>query len=313
MQHGAGLRLKSMAVGMVRLQFLGLVLVATFCQGQVPTRGTLVAIVPANRGIIVAADTRQTVPIDTHLSLLGSVTQTYCDGRTKLFVPKLRKRTVVFQTGNGLQLPLFGALPLDICGYLRSTPPILDIANFLVQQVDAKPKQVLTQTEIREIAEHCVAEVMEFARKYEAIHPLNQFLGQDMFRGNIVSYDVKHKTGLLGSFSIRVDSLGTPVVGEVQWHEFWQADKVIKDLFRVGETDYVDQYVLKLGQPSLGPYNALSTKIVSQTSLSDATSAALSLITATEETTKSVTPPHGIGGPIDVATITKTGTVLERH
>ena len=53
---------------------------------------------------------------------------------------------------------------------------------------------------------------------------------------------------------------------------------------------------------------ALLGKTIAQTSLADATLAALSLIIATEETAKVVTPPYAIGGPIDVATITKTGT-----
>lgn len=294
-------RLKGYAVAMSRLFVVVLVLLATLCQGQVPAGGTLVAVVPANGGIIVAADTRSTVA------------QTYCDGQAKLFVPRLRKRTVVFQTGQGLQLPLSGALPVDLCRYLRSTSPLLDIANFLVHQLDAKPKQVLTQTETQEIAGHCVSEVIEFAHKNEALHPLNPYLGQDMFRAAIVSYDATRETGLLGSFIIRVDSLGAPVLGEVQWREFLKADKTDDDVNSYGETEYVGQCVYKLSQQFLGPYKALSSKTVSQISLSAATSAALSLITAAEETAKSVTPPYGIGGPIDVATITRKGTVLVRH
>jgi hypothetical protein len=288
---------------MLQLQFaLGTALLTTFCQGQVFSRGTLVAVVPANGGIVVAADTRTTVA------------QTDCDGNAKLFVPKLRKNTVVFQTGEGLQLPSFGARqPVDICAYIRSTPPLLDIANFLVQQVDAKPKQVLTETEIQEIAAHCVSKVIEFAHKYESVHPLNRYLGQNMFRAAIVSYDVKHETGLLGSFILLVDSMGAPALGKVEWHEFLKTDKTSDDLNYFGETEYVEQSVYRLGQRFLTPYKALFGKTVRHTSLSDATSAALSLITATEEIAKIVKPPSGIGGPIDVATLTKTGTALERH
>lgn len=300
---------------MLRAFGLCLVLLAPRSEGQVSADGTLVVTVPAKNGIIVAADTRTTVPIAPYQSSLGllGVTQKYCDGQAKIFVAKRRKRTVVFQTGSGLQLPLFGVLPLDVCEYLRSTPPILDIADVLMQQIDAKPTQVLTRAEVQEIAEHCVSRVAEFARKYEAVHPLNGYLDQGMFRAAIVSYDVKRETGLLGSFVIRVDSTGAPVLGEVLWRRILKTDRTFDDLSRFGETEYVDQYAIKLGQTFLGPYNALSSRTVAQTSLSEAVSAALSLITATEETAKSIPPPSGIGGPIDVATITNAGTVLVRH
>jgi hypothetical protein len=285
----------------VRPQFiLGLVLLSNICQGQVSAAGTLVAVVPANGGIIIAADTRTTVP---------AITQTYCDGRPKLFVPSKRKNIVVFETGAGIQSPPWRVEPPDICGYVRETTPILDINTFIVQQLETNRKQVLTQTEMQVIAEQCVSRVVDFARTYS----LKPYFGQNMFRAVIVSYDAKRETGLLGSFVVMLDSSGKPMLGEVQWHEFVKAHRTSDDVKLFGETEYVDEYVSKLGQSFLGPCKALTGKTVSQTSLADAKSAALSIITATEETAKSVPPPHGIGGPIDVATITKRGTVLERH
>ena len=235
-------------------------------------------------------------------------------GQEKLSVPKLRKNTIVFQTGEGLQLPSFGPLPpLDICGYMRSIPPLLDIPAFLVKQIDAKPAQVLTKTEMQGIADRCLLEVLEYAHKYEVMHPLSRYLGQNMFRAAIVSYDAQRETGLVGSFIIRVDSMGALALGNVEWHELLKADKTFDDLYYFGETEYVEQFVFKLGQRFLGPYKGLFGKTVSQTSLPDATSAALSLIIATEETAKIITPPHGIGGPIDVATITTTGVEMKRQ
>lgn len=282
---------------------LGFVLLWNVCLGQVSTVGTLVAVVPANGGIITAADTRETVA------------GIYCDGQPKLLVPHKRKNTIVFETGQGTQLPLSkGArLPVDICAYVKSTRPLLDIAEFIVEEVDAKPNVLLTGRETHVIAEHCVSKVTEYAYKYKAISPLKSYLSKDMFRAVIVSYDPKRETGLLGSFVIRVDSSGKPLLDGEIWHEFLNAEKASDDLQYFGEVKYVDQYVFKLGQKSLAPFRTLFTKTVSQTTLSDATSAALSLITASEETAKIVTPPNGIGGPIDVATITKMGVALERH
>ena len=287
---------------MAKFQFgPALVLLAISCKGQVPSGGTLVALVAANGGIAIAADTRTTVA------------QTYCDGRTKLFVPKSRKHTVVFETGEGIQLPQPTATQsLDICGYINSTPPILDINAFLVEEVDANPDIVLTQTELQRIAEHCLSKVAEYAHTFDG-HALVSYLGKNMFQGVIVTYDVEHETGLVGSFIIGVDSTGAPSLGTVQWEELLKTDAMGRDLQYFGETQYVKQYVYTLGEKFLGPCKALLGKTVSETSLPDASSAALALITASEETTKIVPPPTGIGGPIDVAIITTTGVAIERH
>jgi hypothetical protein len=116
---------------------------------------------------------------------------------------------------------------------------------------------------------------------------------------------------LYGAFVIGIDSKGTPRLGGIEWHSFLKTDKTFDDTTYVGETDYVNEFVPKLKQ--ILALRALIGKTVAHTSLSDASSAALALVTATEETAKIVTPPHGIGGPIDVATITKAGTTLTRH
>jgi hypothetical protein len=294
--------LQSILCEMIRFQIIvSALLLSALCHGQVSAGGTLVVVVPANGGIIVAADTRSTV---------GGV---YCDGVEKLSIPKLRKNTAVFETGEGIQLPPRGhSQPLDdICRYAKSATPLLDMRAFLVQRVDAKPNEVLTKIEMQEIAQESLSKVMEYAHKYETSHPLAVYLGQDMFRAGIVSYDLKREIGSFGTFVVRIDDHGIPVLGDVDWNEFPKSEKIF--VFYLGETEYVNQYVLSSAQQTLNSYNALTGKTVLQTSLSDAISAALSLITATEETTKIMQPPTGIGGPIDVITITEKGAVLERH
>lgn len=262
--------------------------------------GTLVVLVPAGAGIVLAADTRYT---------LG---QTYCDGNAKLFVPKLRKNTIVFDTGAGLLFPLNKAHQVvDPCAYMKSTNPELDIPRFLLNQIDAAPKRILSQTEIEGIGRRCVAAIKTYAEKHQAAHPLDSLIGQHMFRAGIASYDAEHEMGLVGTFTVLVDAHGTPMLDDVVWRQILKSDKV--QVKKFGETEYVERYVISSGQKLLSPYNALADKIVSQTSLVDATSAAVSLIAATEETAKMIKPPTGIGGPIDVATITKMGAVLERH
>jgi len=122
-----------------------------------------------------------------------TIGQTYCDGKAKLILPKLRKRTVVFETGEGVQLPLTKSLPLDWCAYARSTRPMLDVGTFLVRQVDVKPRSILTEMEVHEIGERCLSTVAEYAHKYESMHPFNSHVGRDLFRATIVSYDAKQR------------------------------------------------------------------------------------------------------------------------
>jgi hypothetical protein len=280
---------------MVRLHLgIALLLLPTPSGGQISAGGTLVTVVPANGGIIVVADSR------TH------VRGRDCDNQNKLSVPKLRKNTAVFQTGNGRIFNSFERVkPAEICRYIKSTPPVIDVGRFLVEQVDAKPNQLLTQTELHDIEKHCLSMMTNSARKFSLIN----FRGKGMFRAVIVSYDAKHESELLGTFEINLDSSGVPLLGEEQWYEFSKTDKISAVVRYFGETDFVKQHVL--GKQFLEPFGGVMNKTVQETSLAEASSAAVSFMTAAEEAAKSQEQPPIIGGPIDVVTITKKGAVLK--
>lgn len=280
--------------------------VALFClstlsQGQMPASGTIITVIPANGGIAVASDTRQTYPSNKN-----------CDGIKKLFIPKLRKNTIVFETGAGFQLKAVRPVPSDVCRWVKSAEPSLDISHCLVRGVDAKPSLVLTKGEVEVIGKHCLAEVKTFARTYGP-ESMKRYRNDYMFTAVIVSYDVKRAVGLVGAFYMKVDSEGVPSLKEpIEWHEYSTANKASHLYF--GDGDYVDRYVIGYHTPNLGPYLALNGRTVSQVSVSDAKAAAFSLVKATEETTKRIlSPNNSIGGPIDVATITKDGAKIERQ
>ena len=290
----------------MRLRWIAaLVCLATVCHGQVALSGTLVVVVPSNDGVAVVSDTRRTVASSN------------CDGEPKVFAAKARKNTVVFETGEGIQVLVGPVHPTDICEYTNSAPRILDISDFVLRQVDAAPNKLLSEDEVRTIATRTLTEVREYAQKYSAKHPLQNYVGANMFRAVIVSYDDKRNVGLLGSFIGSVNLSGMPDLnGKVEWKEFSTTDKVDDYTEYFGETDYVVANVVRPENVHLlVPHLALTGKTISQVSLGEAVLSGRSLVSATEQIAKTVKPPngHGIGGPIDVTTITKEGVKVERY
>jgi hypothetical protein len=277
------------------------------CQAQTVARGTLVAVIPANSGVAVAADSRTT----------GDNEGAYCDGRAKLFVPSKRKSTVVFATGTPSLFPNFDGIVAanskDYCAFLKSTKPMLDLSTFLMNDVDEKLGQVLTQAETKKIANDCAAQVTAFSNKHKATHPLKNFRGKGMFTGVIVSYDAKRGVGLIGHFDVSVDTTETAVVKTISWKEFLKSDEIHSDWMLFGEGAYANENAAKYAPELLGPFKAILGQSVSRTSMNEAADAVLSLIKATEKAAKIVKPMYSIGGPIDVATISKSGAVINRY
>jgi hypothetical protein len=274
--------------------------IAMACASQVPAGGTIITVIPASGGMVVASDTRTSL-----------TEKLYCDGHAKLIVPRSRKRTVVFYTNDGLQTK--EQPTSDICAYLKSTSPLLDINQFLAQQVDTKKREErLSLGEVQQIAERCRLEVVRFARE-NGPNALKQYSGSVMFRAAIVNYDVKDDKGLLGSFAIRVNSVGNPSIADSTYLEFAHTDKAIPENF--GETDYVRKNAYDINKLSASCVAQLNPPItVSRLTLADAKCAALSLIKAVVQFAKTAPPPgNTIGGRVDVATITKTGVRIEPH
>lgn len=134
-----------------------------------------------------------------------------------------------------------------------------------------------------------------------------------MFQAVIVNFDAKHGVGLVGYFSVAVNSSERPVVIRVGLHEFLKSNKSLDAMFLFGESDYANEYVPRLGKQFLGPFLEIREKTVYRTSVKEAGAAALSFLVATEESAKIKKPTYGIGGPVDLATITNAGVTVERH
>jgi hypothetical protein len=281
---------------------LALLLLVTLCECQESAHGTLVAVIPAHGGVVIAADTRATV-----------LSRPYCDGATKLIIPKKRKQTVIFQTNDGLWYPpIKGKIPENVCEAMLKTQPMLDLGHFVSEEVDLRAGLVLTPTEIQRIADDCIQKIAKYNRDHP--HALKEDANNIMFQAVVVFFDIKSESTLVGSFTIVLDTDEKPFAQQVGIAVLAKTDQVTPRLF--GETNYVAQNVVGLNTDSLAPFRSVvgpPMRTFSQLSISDAKSAALSIIETTEEVTKTIPLHNGIGGPIDVFTITKTGTEKERH
>jgi hypothetical protein len=273
-------------------RFLVLALVAVVLNRQAAF-GTLMIVVPANGGFVVAADTR--------IFFL----HTACDGVTKIVRPKQRKNTLVLAAGTPIVTRL-GKTPSHPCEYQKSQPRSLDIPRLVSMRLDATKNGALTEAEVNKIAQDSFLAVKAFDQEHRKLHPLNYYLGIG-FQIDIVSYDEKHSTVLIGGFAVNVDSTGKPEL----WKNtpFYQLSKTDKlGTMTVGEEDFALKYI------HTAQLYAIREKPIGQVSLTDAASAALQYITDGEKAAETVKEPGiHIGGPIEVATVTKAGVQLKRH
>jgi hypothetical protein len=117
---------------------------------------------------------------------------------------------------------------------------------------------------------------------------------------------------VVGSFTITVNEDEELEVGTILWEEFTKSDMAFSQSF--GETDYLDHFVYNIGRQHLAPFNKVvyAGKIVRDVSIAEAHAAALALIEAAEQTARILPPLHGIGGPVDIATISAQKTDIER-
>jgi hypothetical protein len=277
-------------------QLMVLALIAVVLRGQ-SAFGTLIIILPANSGVVVAADTRQVFR------------ETPCDGLTKIIRPKNRKNTLVLIAGTPIVF-LWDRPPKKPCEYLRRVKPSLDIGATVVRSLDKRARDVLSEDEVRRIAHESFADVSAFDRAQRGHHPLDYYITHTGFQVNIVGYDAKNATVLIGGFGIYVDSAGAPQLRHnTPFYKLSTMDKWGYKL--LGEREFAKKYV----QAPL-EMAAVEGKPVGQATLKNMKSAALKYIIAAEKaasSTMEVEHVDDIGGAVDVATITEKGIQIDRH
>jgi hypothetical protein len=275
-------------------RFTALWLVAAALMGQ-SAYGTIILILPANGGVVIAADTR------------AVFLKTVCDGQRKIALPKRRKNVVVLAAGTPSVIHYGDRPPIKPCEYMKSAKRWLDIVNFIARRLDKKDREPLSDSEVREIAEMSLAEVNAFDRAHKKQHPLDYYITSVGFQVDIVGYDAKHKTVLITGFGIYPDSSGkATLLRNTPFYQLSETDNV--GFLLLGEKEFARKYV---HPPEV---QALLNKPRRQVPMASAKTAALNYVLAVEKAAQIFKTEHvDIGGPVDVATITDAGVVIKRY
>jgi hypothetical protein len=256
--------------------------------GPIAASGTLVVMVPSNDGLVVAAESRSTVG------------QKYCDTAFKIVEPARPPRTVITVTGNGIYYPDPGPGVPDLCAYISRAPRLLDIERVVREYLEKQNRDIGT-LRMEEVAKQCVDAVKAFGMSWPGV--LRAYSGREMFSVAMAAYNPASRTATVLNFVVRITAATLdPEAARIARKEFTGISP--REDFEFGETDYLIQNVYRgagrkfLDKETIAFFQA--GKTVSQTSLQEAQAVAVNIIEAASRTTELVTPPNGIGGPIDV-------------
>ncbi len=249
---------------------------------------TLVALVPSNDGLLVAADSR--------ITFLGAE----CDGAFKIIEPARPMRTVALVTGESIFVSPPPAGAANLCRYVETAPRRLNF-DTLVRSYLERSADDPTQLDFDGLSAACVRQVERFRQTYS--QALRAFVGRDIFSVVVASYDPASQTSLLRNFVVGIDAR-THHAGAVRFTETAVSPHDPRGVWLYGETSYVDRYVYAgFGRQFLSPATIgfLRTRIpVRDTSIDQAAAVAANIVHAASRATQTVPAPSGIGGPIRV-------------
>jgi hypothetical protein len=244
---------------------------------------TLVLVIPAKDGTVVAADSRAT----------ASGRRSF-DGRKKLHIAETTPKTVFAITGaadfpNSIQ----AGGPLEEWSYaFRSRDAV---CSYLAKRVDF----VLTEQRTREIAEVLAVSVGSFLRR---CGKHREFVGRGVSRLVLCQFDALSRSSLYGSVEVTMNDTGEVSLAGGRF-ERYLCDGV-GWIERIGEGIYLDEAVLNGPGRDFLSHEA-SALLSSNYQIKDldklaASRIAVDIIQAAERTTGvSPTPSgHGIGGPV---------------
>jgi hypothetical protein len=182
------------------------------CPGYTPTpgTGTLVLFIPTKDGLVVAADSRSNVN-------LGTAIPRHCDTAIKIIPLKNHERAVITVAGTDQSYPLNGAKLPDLCKYLQSAVPILDMPQIVANYLDAKNVEI-TKGVFGELQAH----VLRKLRAVQAKRPDTLVNGAD---GNFAvvafgHYIPEQKISQVATFTVRILKRGNAAIVESGWNEY---------------------------------------------------------------------------------------------
>lgn len=255
-----------------------------------PAHATLVAVVPARNGVVVAADSRFT--------FMGAP----CDNALKILEPVRPARTVAIVTGDSIFVapPPAGENP---CPYLARAPRLLDMGAVVTAYLDANGSDP-AQISISNLAAACVHAVERFQRTYPSA--LRGYVGKEIFSVVAVSYDPVHRASTLRNFVVRIDA-GSGSVQAARIRETGIGPSTPSGVWLFGKADYVNREIYSgpgrrfLSPPTLDFLEA--HKPAGNVSMDRAEGVAADVVRAAIRTSE-IDPPHSaIGGQIRVVVV----------
>lgn len=260
-------------------------------------RATLVVVVPSADGLVVAADSRE--------SIMG----TECDGLFKILQARKPSHTVVMVTGDGIFVAPKGASgpgandTQDPCAYLHSAQRLLDIPAVVTDYLDRAPVSWAKFS-----PESLSATCVEAAQRFQKFSPhvLEAYAGRDIFSVVIAHYEPKSRISTLLNFVVRFDEgTRTIVAGRNTRIEIGPVDR--RGVWAFGEADYLNENVYRgAGRQFLTESTKnfiLADQPVASSTRDESFASAVNIVQAASRMTGIVAPKSGIGGPIEVVFI----------
>jgi len=251
-----------------------------------PARATLVAVVPARDGVVIAADSRFTFM------------SAPCDGAFKILEPARPLRTVAFVTGDSIFVapPPAGQAP---CRYLATAPRLLDmgaVVRAFLDRSGGDPAQI----SIFDLSTACVEAVERFRRAYP--NALAGYAGREIFSVVVASYDPDRYASTLRNFVVRLGRNGR--IEATRMSETTVGPRTPRGVWIYGEAQYVNREVYAgPGRRFLKPATRdfLGERVpIGAVPLNEAVAAAIDVVKAACRTAEIAPPPSGIGGTIRV-------------
>lgn len=248
--------------------------------------GTLVIVIPTKDGLIFAADSRSTI------------SGQHFDNREKIKLVKNHDNFVFSITGTSEFISAPPQLDYELSEWLLVAPKEFDgaeiISNLLAQETTINNNNLLA------IANSFNSEISRFLNSKPEIK--SQYLGNELCRVVLASYDFNKSYSIIGTFVISISSSGIINFEKNEISELSKKDKLVIKFY--GEDEYVLNNVLNLN--SLGRnflnYDTrelfTTLKFIKQMSYLQAAKFSYSVINATSETSKLIPIPsgNGIGG-----------------
>jgi hypothetical protein len=257
--------------------------------------GTLIVVIPATDGLVIASDTRSTTA--------GAA----CDGNSKIALPTRPELSFVAASGTSswieARYPLWAH---DPCGDLAKNGIVFfDSKKTVVEFIESAGK-LISELDLKAVSDRLISEILAVNTKYSGY--VQSFAGKQMFEIVVGQYDRVQRASTVRIFNLSL-STDLKIKADVVLDRTF-TDNDPASVVMSGQVDDVHAYVLKPG----GTYipdswtKLLALKTVGGVTSSRANNVAIDVIAAATKAAEIVPElRHGIGGPIDAYLINNDG------